>query len=206
MVSSGPGLAVRRMGRVDGVVLAKWVTLPVLGEKDPPQIRMAVEADPEQVVALPLHPQGAPEQTGQARARRLPADARLEGQAQPALEVLEPADDVEPVRLPVHGGEVAEEAAAEPVAGPLHRLGPALDGHGGHEMPRVGPLGVLPDRLDPQLLADRGEGGVERHRPGQSGFGAAAGRRPVFWNSATFSWSFRMPNISDSGVGGQPGT
>src|SRR5262249_61510190 len=116
--------AVCRWGRADGVVLAGRVTFPVFRQQDSPQIRMAVEADPEQVVALPLHPQGAPEQPGQARAWRLPADARLEGQAQSALEVLEPADDVEPVRLPVHRGEVAEEAAAEPVAGPPHRLGP----------------------------------------------------------------------------------
>ena len=43
---------------------------------------------------------------------------------------------------------------------------------------------------------------VTRILPG----GRRAGRAPVFWNSATLVLQSSRPYMSESGVGGQPGT
>src|SRR5438445_447416 len=108
------GSSVWCKGRVDGVVLAERMALPVLGEQDPPEVRMALEADAEHVVALALHPVGAAVEPRQRGAARLPrAEARPHRQDEPGDEVLDAADDLQPLLLPVDGGQPVEVAAAE---------------------------------------------------------------------------------------------
>src|SRR5439155_136324 len=88
--SSRDGSSVRCKGRVDGVVLAEGMAFPVLGEQDPPEVRMALEADAERVVALALQPVGAavaPRQRGAACLAG--AAARAQGHDGPGVEVLE---------------------------------------------------------------------------------------------------------------------
>src|SRR5438552_4571277 len=164
-------------GRVDGVVLAERIALPVLGEQDPPEVRMALEADAEHVVALALHPVGAavePRQRGAARLAR--AEARPHRQDEPGVEVLDAADDLQPLLLPVDGGQPVEVAAAEL----SHREAPerkpllARDGDG-HE-------GAIDHRLDAKRLPESRARVGDRRAHLES---EAVGRVPVFWNSAT---------------------
>src|SRR5947208_14903001 len=78
------GSSVWCKGRVDGVVLAERMALPVLGQHDPPEVRMALEADAEHVVALALHPVGAaaePRPRGAARLARAEARPHRQGAA-----------------------------------------------------------------------------------------------------------------------------
>src|SRR5881628_870993 len=96
--SSRDGSSVRCKGRVDGVVLSEGMAFPVLGEEDPPEVWMALEADAEHVVALALHPVGAAIEPGQRGATRLArAEPRPHRQDEPGVEVLHTAHDLEPL-------------------------------------------------------------------------------------------------------------
>ena len=53
------------------------MALPVVAEQDAAQIRMAVEADAEHVVALALHPVGAAIDRHERRARETPGPSRV---------------------------------------------------------------------------------------------------------------------------------
>ena len=198
------------MGRVNGVVLAERMAIPVLGQEQPPEIRVPLEANPEEVIALALHPQGPPVEAGQTGTGRLPADPRLYGDgepAPPAPEVLKAADHIKPVRLPIHGRQVAEVPATQGVLGEPRELDPTQNRNDDNQVSGIDrTLGVLAGWLDSERLPDPGEGEIEGHGRGQPAMGAGVDRLPVFWNCATFSWSFRIPNMRDSGVGGQPGT
>src|SRR5919197_2858042 len=191
--SSRGGSSVRCKGRVDGVVLTEGMALPVLGEQDPPEVWMALEADAEHVVALALHPVGAAVEPGQRRAASLArAEARAHRQDEPGVEVLDAADDLEPGLLPVDRRQPIEITTSEPFEREAPQLRPALARHGdGH-----GP--ALDRPLDAKRLPDSRAcvGGRHAHL-GSEG----VARLPVFWNSATCSCSLSRPYISESGVG-----
>ena len=72
-------LSIGRMRRVDRIRLEERVPFPRVLEQDPPQVRVAVEMDPEHVEALALHPVGAAVDRRQRRAGR---DARTEARLQ----------------------------------------------------------------------------------------------------------------------------
>src|ERR671919_1025421 len=195
MISS----TVRRLRGVDGVVLAQRVTVPVLREQDAAQVRMPLEYHAEHVVALALHPVGATEDAGEGRAAR---GARLQPRPQRhrhrRVEVLEPRHDLEALLLPVHRGQPVEIAAAERLLDEPGHLRPTIERH------RHVELGPGPRGSDAKPVLDLRRRGRGRER-GHAG-SAAAGRVPVFWKCATCSCSFNRPYISESGVGGQPGT
>src|SRR5262245_55936655 len=183
--------------RVDGVVLPERVAFPVVREKDASKVGMAVEDDPEHVVALALHPVGAAVERGQRRTVRLAsAQAGAQRDRQRRLEVLEAAEHLEALVLPVHRGQPVEVAAAQLVVSEAGELLPAL-ARQGHAEPSVG------DRFHSEPLLDARARVGGRHAPPGSD---AAVRFPVFWNSSTWAWSLSSPYIKESGVGGQPGT
>src|SRR2546430_4511023 len=192
------GSSVWCKGRVDGVVLAERMALPVLGEQDPPELRMAREADAEHVVARALHPVGAgvePRQRGAACLAR--AEARAQRHDEPGVEVLDAADDLEPRLLPSAGRRPIKLVRAELAQREGREFRPALARHGeGHGR-------ALDRRLDAKRLPDSRARVGGRHAHWGS---EAVERLPVFWNSATCSCSLSSPYISESGVGGHPGT
>src|SRR5437870_3073908 len=154
----------------------------------------------EHVPALALHPVGTPPDAGERRAAvGAGGEARAHEDGDARVEVLDAAEHLEPLLLPVDGGEEAEVGAAQGGAGEARGRLPLLEGEG------HGDEGAVHGRLDGELLAEtRGRvgGGQRRHF-----VSAAAGRRsPVFWKCATCSCSLSSPYISESGVGGQPGT
>src|SRR5215813_413406 len=172
---------VRCVRRVDGVVLAQRMPLPVLPEENAAMIRMSLEAHSEHVPTLALHPVGAPPDAGE---RGTPVDAGREAGAErdreARIEVLDTTDDLHPLLLPVDGGEKAEVVAAERRAreacGRLPLLGPDRERHDG----------TIDDRLDGELLAETrcGVGGGQRRHFVSA---AAERRSPVFWKCATCS-------------------
>src|SRR5437867_6482994 len=189
--------SVGRERRVDGVILPQRVAFPVVREKDPPEVGMALEDDAEHLVALALHPVGAAIERGQRRAARL--SRRQPGahrDDQRRLEILDAAEHLEPLVLPVHRGQPVEVATAELVGGEAGEFLPAIARQGDGE-PTVG------YRVHSELLPDtRARVGGRHAPPGSDG----AARVPVFWNSSTWVWSLSSPYMSESGVGGHPGT
>src|SRR5687768_1906458 len=108
------GSSVRRVRGVDRVGLQEGVTLPVVRQKNAPQIRMAGEPDPEHVVRLAFHPVGAAENRRDRRALgHAGAELRLHHQPDTVVEVVEPYDQLESYVLPVNGGEEREETAPQ---------------------------------------------------------------------------------------------
>src|SRR5262249_49507494 len=105
---------VRCVRRVDGVILAQRMPLPVLPEENAAMIGMSLEPHSEHVPTLALHPLGAPPDAGE---RWTTVDARREAGAEhdrnAGVEVLDTAEDLHPLLLPVDGGEKAEVVAAE---------------------------------------------------------------------------------------------
>src|SRR6266403_1090699 len=189
--------SVRGQRSVDGVVLPQRVTLPVVREEDAPEIGMPLEDDPEHVVALALHPVGAAIEGSQRRTARLAGgQPGAHRDDERRLEVLDAAEHLEPLILPVHGREPVEVAAAKLVVGEAGELLPAIARQGDAE-PTVG------DRIHSEALLDPRARVGGRHAPPGSD---AALRFPVFWNSSTWVWSLSSPYIRESGVGGQPGT
>src|SRR5439155_7997989 len=57
--------AVRCVRRVDGVILAQGMALPVLAQEDAAVVGMSLEPHAEHVPALALHPVGAPPDAGE---------------------------------------------------------------------------------------------------------------------------------------------
>src|SRR5262245_21503524 len=183
--------------RVDRVVLSEGVAFPVVRKEDAAKIGMAVEDDPEHVVALALHPVGAPVQHSQGRALRLAgAQPGAHRDDERCLEVLEAAHHLEALVFPVHRGQPVEVAAAQLVVSEAGKFLPALARQSDGE-PTVG------DRVHSEPLLDARARVGGRHAPPGSD---AAVRFPVFWNSSTWAWSLSSPYIRESGVGGQPGT
>src|SRR3989442_990522 len=106
------------MWRIDGVVLAEREALPVLRQQDPAKVRMALEHDAEHVVALALHPVGAAVEPGERRALAVAgAQARAEHQGEAGVQVLETANDLEPLFLPVDRAEPVEVETAQVALG-----------------------------------------------------------------------------------------
>src|SRR5213594_1898817 len=158
---------------------------------------MALEDHAEHVVALALHPVGAAVEAGQRRAARLAGpEARAHRHDQGHLEVLEAAEHLEPLVLPVDGGEPVEVPAAQLVAGEARELFPALARQGDTQA-------AIGDCVDPEPVPDARTRVGGRHAPLESD---VAERLPVFWNSSTWAWSLSSPYMSESGVGGHPGT
>src|SRR5213593_3626667 len=189
--------SVRGQRSVDGVVLSERVAFPVVREEDASEVGMAFEDDPEHVVALALHPVGAAIERGQRRTACLAGgEPGAHRDHERRVEVLEAAEHLETLVLPVHGGQPVEVAAAELVVGEAGELLPAIARQGDAE-PTVG------DRVHSEALLDTRARVGGRHAPPGSD---AAPRFPVFWNSSTWAWSLSSPYISESGVGGQPGT
>src|SRR5215468_5900468 len=182
---------------VDGVVLPERVAFPVVREEDAAKVRMTVENDPEHVVALALHPAGAPVERGQRRTARLAsAQPGAHRDDERRVEVLDAAEHLEALVLPVHRGQPVEVAAAELFASEAGKFLPALARQGGGEL-------TVSDCVDSEPLLDASARVGGRHAPPGSD---AAVRFPVFWNSSTCAWSLSSPYIKESGVGGQPGT
>src|SRR5262245_17406581 len=192
--------AVRCVRCVDGVILAQRMPLPVFPQQNPAMVGMSLEAHAEHVPALALHPVGATpdaSQRGAAVRPRGQPGAQQEGDVR--VEVLDAAENLHPLLFPVDRSEEAEVTAAEAGTREARHGLPLLRRDGDRDQ------SGLDGRLDGELLAKtRGGvgGGQRRHF-----VSAAAGRRsPVFWKCATCSCSFSSPYISESGVGGQPGT
>src|SRR5437016_2916013 len=94
------------------------------------------------------------------------------------------------------GGQPVEVAAAQLVVGEAGEFRRAIARQGDGE-PTVGA------RVHSEPLLDTRARVGGRHAPPGSD---AALRFPVFWNSSTWVWSLSSPYISESGVGGHPGT
>src|SRR5919109_626897 len=175
------------------------MALPVLAEEDPSQIGMALERHAEHVVALALHPVGAAKEAGQrGTARRARGQARAQRHRHGHLELVEAGQDLQPLFLPVDRREEVEVPAAERVLDERGDLHPAL------ALERHAHVAAGDDGRESEALLElrRRGGGGQRGHAGPAG----AGRSPVFWKCATCSCSFSSPYISESGVGGQPGT
>src|SRR5688572_7250227 len=178
------------MRRVDSVVLAQRMAFPVVAQEDAAMIGMPVERDAEHVVALALHPVGPAPYPGQG-GTAVSGDTGAHEHAQPRVQVVGAADNLPPLLLPVDGRQEVEEAAAERLACE------ACDGLPAVDRKCHGETLALDTRLETELLTDPGSG---------VGGGERGHFAPVFWNSATFSCSFKSPYIRESGVGGHPGT
>src|SRR5882672_1104056 len=195
--SSRNGSSVGGERSVDGVVLAERMALPVLGQEDPSKIRMALEDDAEHVEALALHPVGSLIEAGQRGAARLARpQARAHRHHQRRVEVLDTAEDLEPLILPVDGGEPVEVPTAQLVADEARELLPALARQGDAQA-------TVGHCVDPEPFLDTRARVGGRHAPPDSD---VAERLPVFWNSSTWAWSLSSPYMRESGVGGHPGT
>src|SRR3989454_4291602 len=124
------GSSVPRKGRVDRVVLTQGIAPPVLGEQDPPEVGMTLEPNAEHVVALALHPVGAAVESGQRSAARLArAEARAHRHDEAGVEVLDAADDLEPLLFPVDRRQPIEVTTSEPLQREEPELRPELAGN-----------------------------------------------------------------------------
>src|SRR5947208_10064237 len=130
------GSSVRCKGRVDGVVLTQGIALPVLGEQDPPEVGMTLERNAEHVVALALQPVGAAVESGQRGAARLArAEARAHRHDEAGVEVLDAADDLEPLLFPVDRRQPIEITTYQPVQLEAPELRSEFAGYGdGHAL------------------------------------------------------------------------
>src|SRR5262249_1790749 len=127
---------IRCVRRVDRVILAQRMPLPVLPEENAAMIGMSLEPHSEHVPTLALHPVGAPPDAGQGgTAGDTSREAGAEHDRNARVEVLDAAEDVHPLLLPVDSGEKAEVVAAEHRAreagGRLPLLGCDHEGHDG---------------------------------------------------------------------------
>jgi hypothetical protein len=61
----------RHILRSVNVVFAQWMTFPIRGEEDPPQIRVPIEDNPHEIECLPLVPIGSPPDRGNRRETRI---------------------------------------------------------------------------------------------------------------------------------------
>src|SRR5215467_2218794 len=182
--------------RLPYVVLQERVAFPVVREEDAPKVGMAVEDDPEHVVAFALHPVGAAIERGQGGTAHLAgAEPGAHRDHERRVEVFHAAEHLEALVLPVDRGQPVEVAAAQLVVSEASKFLPAFARQGDGE-PTVG------DRVHSEPLLDARARVGGRHAPPGSD---AAVRFPVFWNSSTWAWSLSNPYISESGVGGQPG-
>src|ERR1051325_943825 len=106
MSALSPSLAVRRILGIHEVLAERVARRPVLAEEDPPQVGMPVEDHAEHVVALALHPVRAlPDVRDGGTVDDARAELRAQHEREPALEVLDAADHLEPLLLPVDGAE-----------------------------------------------------------------------------------------------------
>src|SRR3990167_3892885 len=123
-----PGLGVHPLPPpLQGVFLAEGVAAPVLGDEDAPQVRVALEGHPEQVVHLPLHPVG-PAPDGHDRGHLLPvAGLHLEPEPPVMVEAVQVVDHVERPLIPgvVDRREIREQA--EPRRRVVAQQGARLD-------------------------------------------------------------------------------
>src|SRR2546425_7128213 len=111
--------------------------------------------------------------------------------------VLDAADDLEPLLFPVDRRQPIEITTPEPLQREEPELRPEFAGYGdGHAL-------AVDRRLDAKRLPDSRARVGSRHAHLGS---EVVGILPVFWNSATCSCSLSKPYISESGVGGHPGT
>src|SRR2546422_10055493 len=143
------GSSVRWKGRVDEVVLTQGIALPVLGEQNPPEVGMTLEPNAEHVVALALHPVGAAVESGQRGAARLArAEARAHCHDEAGVEVLDAADDLEPLLFPVDRRQPIEITTSEALQREEPELRPEFAGYGdGHAL-------AVDRRLDAKRLPD----------------------------------------------------
>src|SRR6266545_4679867 len=92
------GVDVPDVHPAERVVLALRVALPVLGHEDPDQVRVAVEAHPEEVVDLALVPVGRGPHAGhRGDVRVVDADPDLDPQPHVVVERVEVVVDAEPL-------------------------------------------------------------------------------------------------------------
>src|SRR5687767_6385261 len=138
-------LSVRRVRRVDSVVLAQRVALPVVAEEDAAMIGMPLERDAEHVVALALHPVGPAPDAGE-RGTALVGNTGAHEHGQSRVEIVGAADDLPPLFLPVDGRQEVEEAAPERLAREASEGLPPVDRQ------RDGEALTLHARLETELL------------------------------------------------------
>src|SRR5215831_8170050 len=194
---AGARSSVRGLWGVDGVVFPERIAFPLVREEDAPKVGMAVEDDPEHVVALALHPVGAAVERGQGGTAHLAgAEPGAHRDHERRVEVFHATEHLEALVLPVDRGQPVEVAAAQLGVSEASEFLPAFARQGDGE-PTVG------DRVHSEPLLDARARVGGRHAPPGSD---AAVRFPVFWNSSTWAWSLSSPYIRESGVGGQPGT
>src|SRR5581483_1183294 len=166
------------------------MSLPVVGEQDPREVRMAIEDDAVEVEGLPLVPVGGGEQRGHRR--------------QAGIVLCDP--HLHPETMPVKG---RAQLVAHPVSG--DSAGPIGRGHAGEEIEREVAIVPEPGELgeesrpvnDRRYLSSR-----DRHVRDARPHPLRELPRPHRTRPCvrTFSWSRRIPYISISGLGGQPGT
>src|SRR5207245_11074996 len=161
------------------------IARPGLGDQDPPEVGVTLEPDAEHVVALGLHPVGAAVESCQRGAARLArAEARAHRHDEAGVEVLDAADDLEPLLFPVDRRQPIEVTTSEPLQREEPELRPELAGYGDGHARAVHP------RLDAKRLpASRARvGGPHAHLGSE-----VVGILPVLWNSASCSCSLIKP-------------
>src|SRR5439155_1851392 len=109
---------------------------------------------------------------------------------------LDSAAYLQPQVLQIHRVQPVEVASAERVGSEAGQFLPTIARQGDGE-PTVG------YHVHSELLLDARARVGGRHAPPRSD---GAARFPVFWNSSTWVWSLSSPYMSESGVGGHPGT
>src|SRR3989442_13267781 len=125
MKGSSQSSTIGGVRHVVGVVLPQRVALPVLAEEDAPQVRVPVEDQPEQVVALALVPVRTAVEAGERRTMD-PAGAEpaLRRHGETRVEILDAAEHFEPLLLPVRGRQPVEVETAQLVLGEARELLP----------------------------------------------------------------------------------
>src|SRR6266571_7178671 len=92
------------------ILLPEGMALPLVGHQDPPQIRMALERDPEQIKRLPFVPVGGAPDAGHRGGRLSVGDADLQINPVPPRDGEEVVNDLETLRAVrvVHPAEVRQ--------------------------------------------------------------------------------------------------
>src|SRR5579859_4626895 len=205
------GLAAERLGS------SEWVALPVVGEHDPPQVRVALKLDAKQVKDLALVPIGGRYERGDAR--RLTIGARFEPQPRVVFQRVEQIHQFEPLfaREAIDSREIDETVVAQRLARAPHAFGQIGQGHphGGDAVGGQGDNARLEDGLHvqtrghqlavvPEGLAEGGSASAVWTMPTPAP--VRAPWRALRLSSAMRSLSLISESSSASGVGGQPGT
>ena len=202
------------------VVLAQRVAHERVVHEQPPEVRVPGETEAQKIVSLPLEPVGC----GPDLVHGGKHEIRSIGEEHLDAQVLIPRDRAqvenrfEAGRSPlpaqvVHAGQVEEEveAALRVIAQETGEGQPVIrsDLEGGKvEIPHLHPRG---DRRPPEPLPDSLGGRRQNRRFGDrhpAGLMALRAERESrdFSPDSILRFSSRIPYISSSGVGGQPGT